>query len=156
MTEQANTAWGLTVSRRFDSPSDADGAVGNLRESGFREDEIRVWQHKRVAVSANEDTMARFIEGMLAGGVIGGLGAFFISIAFNWSDGQRVTEENSVVAAIIGAVAGAVIVAIAVSIISHRFAFSHPHEVNREPASVVTVRVGDRETEAKQVFDKLG
>ena len=48
-----------------------------LKKAGFREDEIRVWQQKEPAVNSREDAMARVIEGVLAGGVIGGLAVFF-------------------------------------------------------------------------------
>ncbi len=156
MTEQGTSVWGLTVSRRFNTPDEASGATESLKQAGFSEDEIRVWQHKKVAAFSREDSFARIVEGLLAGGVIGGLAGFFVSIAFSWASNERVTEESSAGAALIGAVAGAIIVAISVAVISRRFSFSHPHETHGEPASVVTVTVGDRESEAKQVFDKLG
>lgn len=156
MTEQGNTGWGMTVSRRFDTDAEAKSAVDSLRQAGFLEGEIRVWQQRKAPVTNGEDTMARTMEGMLGGGVLGGVAAFFISIAFAWSENERTNEEASVIAAIIGAIAGAIILAIAVTIISRRFAFSHPHEAHVGPGSVVTVSVGTRESEAKQVFDKLG
>lgn len=155
MTEQGNTAWGLTVSRRFDSPAQATGAAADLKQAGFRDEQIRVWQHKKAAVSSREDSFARTIEGLLAGGVIGGLGGFFFSIAINWTGSDRVTEENSAAAALIGAIVGAILVAIGVTLVSRRFSFGHHAEEHGEPASVVTVTVGDRESEAKQVFEKL-
>ena len=156
MIEQGNTGWGMTVSRRFDGPSEANGAVDSLRQAGFSEDEIRVWEHKKAAASTGEDTLARTVEGLLAGGVIGGLAGFFVTIAFTWTGSERVTEETSAAAALAGAVIGAVVVAIAVTFISRRFGFSHSHHPHSGPSSVVTVMVGDREDEAKQVFDKLG
>lgn len=155
MTEQGNTAWGLTVSRRFDSPSEATSAVDSLRQAGFREEEIRVWQHRKSPALGNEDSLARTIEGLLGGGVIGGLAGFFFSIAISWAANDRTTEESSAIATLIGAVAGAIIVAAAVSVISRRFSFGHHDQGHGEPASVVTVTVGDRESEAKRVFDQL-
>lgn len=156
MTEQGNTGWGMTVSRRFDTDAEANSAASNLREAGFLEGEIRVWQQKRAAVTRGEDTFARTVEGLLAGGVFGGITAFFTYIAFVWADTQSVTEETAVIAALAGAIAGAIIIAIAVNIISRKFAFSHPHEAHVGPGSVVTVSAGDRESQAKEVFDKLG
>ncbi len=155
MTEQAASGWGMTVSRRFDTEAEANSAVEDLRQAGFLEGEIRVWQQKKPAVFGREDSMARIVEGLLAGGVVGGLGALFISVAFSWADSERTTEEFSVIATLIGAVAGAIIAAIGVSFISRKFAFSHPHEEHAGPGSVVTVSVGDREAQAKEVFDKL-
>ncbi len=155
MTEQGNTGWGMTVSRRFDTEAEANNAVGNLREAGFLEGEIRVWQQRKPAVTKGEDAMERIVEAFLGGGVIGGLGAFFIAIAFVWADSQKVDEEFAAIASLAGAIGGAIIAAIATSIISPRFAFSHPHEHHAGPGSVVTVSVGDREAQAKEVFDKL-
>ena len=155
MTEQGNTAWGPTVSRRFDSPAQANGAADDLKQAGFREEEIRVWQHKKATASSREDSLARTVEGLLAGGVIGGLGGFFFSIAINWAGSERVTEENPAAAALIGAIVGAILVAVGVVVVSRHFSFGHHAEEHGEPASVVTVTVGDRESEAKQVFEKL-
>lgn len=153
MREQANTAWGLTVSRRFESQSQAGGAVESLKQAGFREDEIRVWQQKGPAVMNGEDAMARTIEGILAGGVIGGLAGFFFTIAITWAGSESVTEETSAIGALAGAIAGAIILAIAVPIVSRKVAFSHPHEEHPGAGTVVTVTVGEREAEAKRVFD---
>ncbi len=155
MTEQGS-GWGMTVSRRFNGAEDADSAVGSLRQAGFREDEIRVWQQRQSPGASGEDGLARVVEGILGGGVIGGLAGFFVTIAFTWTDSQRITEETSAAGALGGAIAGAIIVGLLVSILSRRYSFGHSHEHDSEPASVVTVMVGDREDEAKQVFDKLG
>ena len=153
MREQANTAWGLTVSRRFMDQSQANGAVDSLKKAGFREDEIRVWQQKEPAVNSREDAMARVIEGVLAGGVIGGLAVFFLTIAVTWAGSESVSEESAAIGAIIGALAGAIITGFAVTVISRRIAFSHPHEEHPGAGTVVTVTVGEREAEAKRVFD---
>lgn len=153
MTTEQSTAWGLTVSRRFANQEQADNAAASLKEAGFREEEIRIWHHKPAAVARGEDRMARTFEGILGGGVIGGLAGFFFSLAISWTASERTNEEAAAVAAIAGAVVGAVLVAIAVTIISPKFAFSHPHEIHGDPATVVTVTVGEREAEAKRVFD---
>ncbi len=156
MTEQANTGWGLTVSRRFDTEAEAKSAVDSLRQAGFLEGEIRVWQQRKPAASDNEDMLARTIEGLMAGGVIGGIGAFFFSIAISWAGNDGANEEASTIAALIGAIIGAIGVAAAVNVISPRFSFSHPHEEHAAPGSVVTVMVGEKEAQAKKVFDSLG
>ena len=58
MTEQGSTAWDMTVSRRFDTPAEANSAVDSLKSAGFRDDQIRVWQHKDAPLS-NEDRIER-------------------------------------------------------------------------------------------------
>lgn len=156
MTEQGNTGWGMTVSRRFDTDAEAKKASESLREAGFLEGEIRIWEQHKPDVMNGEDAMERAMEGMLGGGVIGGVTAFFLATAITWTENERTSEEAAVVVAIFGAVAGAIILAIAVPLISRKYAFSHPHEHHAGPGSVVTVSVGDREAQAKEVFDKLG
>ena len=96
------------------------------------------------------------LEGFLGGGVIGGLGAFLLAIAISWADSNSVDEELAAIAAIVGALAGALITVVALTLLSNRISFSHPHEEHYVPGSVVTVQVGDREAQAKEVFDKLG
>jgi hypothetical protein len=152
MRDQGNNTWGLTVSRRFESVEHADGAVERLRQSGFREDEIRVWQHKRRA-SPYEDRLARTFEGFLAGGVISAFAAFFVIIAFSWTGNEPIVMEFAAGAAVAGGIVGGLITAIAVNVISSWFSFSERHEVLADRPSIVTVTVGDREAEAKQVFD---
>ena len=155
MRELGNNAWGLTVSQRFETAAHADGAVERLRQSGFREQEIRVWQHKRRAASY-EDRLARTLEGFLAGGVISAFAGFFLVIAISWTGNERMAMEAAAGLAVVIAVAGALVTAIAVNIISSRFSFSEHHETPSEPASVVTVTVGDREADARKVFDSQG
>jgi len=155
MTEQANTGWGMTVSRRFDTEAQAKGAVDSLRQAGFIEQEISVWQQRDPAEYGNEDGLERTFEGFLGGAVIGGLVAMLLAIALTWAANERVDEELAAMAAIAGAVAGGIIVAIAVNILSRRISFSHPHEEEHRPGSVVTVQVGERESQAREVFDKL-
>jgi hypothetical protein len=152
MREQGSAGLGLTVSRKFDSKQEADGAVKQLRDAGFREEDIRVWQMKKHG-GALEDRLARTMEGLLAGGVISALIAFFVTAAYNWREQTVISNETAPAAALIAAVAGAVLVAIIVNIVSTKYAFNrHPHEAHAEPASVVTVRAGDKEAQAKQVF----
>ena len=152
MREQASNAWGLTVSRRFETAELAGGAVDRLRKSGFREEEIRVWQHKRVAASY-EDRLGRTTEGFLAGGVITAFATFFLVIAISWAGNERIAMETAAGFAVGIAVIGALITAIAVNVVSARFRFGEHHEAPAERPSVVTVTVGDREAEAKKVFD---
>jgi uncharacterized membrane protein YeaQ/YmgE (transglycosylase-associated protein family) len=155
MTEQGSNAWGLTVSRRFDTAAQAKNATENLRKAGFREEEIRVWQQKQMSVSY-EDSLERTLEGGLVGAVIFGLAGFFLTTALSWTDGNTIQEQATPLAAIASAVIGAIVVAIGVNIASTKIAFSHPHHVEpSEAPSVVTVTVGDREAQAKQVFDSL-
>ncbi len=156
MTEQANSGWGMTVSRRFDTEAEANSAVDDLRQAGFIEQEITVWQQQGTIESPNEDAMARSVEGLLGGGVIGGLAAFFLTIAISWASNERTDEELAAIATIVGALAGALIVTASLTFLSRRISFSHPHEEHFVPGSVVTVQVGDREAQAREVFDKLG
>ena len=154
MREQGSNAWGLTVSRRFETAEQAAGAADGLKQAGFREDQIRVWQHRRSGGSG-EDRLARTVEGLLAGGFISGLAGFFLGVAISWTGDDRIAMEAAAGYTVVSAAAGAIVTAIAVNLISTRFAFSHPHqEAPAEPPSVVTVTVGDRATEAKQVFDR--
>ena len=143
MREQGSAGLGLTVSRKFDTRQQADGAVKQLRDAGFREEDIRVWQHKGNKVGF-EDRFARTMEGLLAGGVIAGLLGFFLTVSINWTAGDNIADETTAGATLVAAVAGAVVVAILVNIISTKVAFTHPHEVEPDvPPTVVTVRVGD-------------
>lgn len=154
MREQGNNAWGLTVSRRFETATAATGAVQNLKQAGFRDEEIRVWQHKRNTVSY-EDRLARTFEALLGGAFIGAFIGFFVTVAYYEASNEpfaSIGMEDAFGIGLIAAVAGAIITAIATTIISPRFAFSHPHETPNEPPSVVTVTVGDRESEAKSAF----
>ena len=151
MREQGNNAWGLTVSRRYDTADQASKAVDSLRQAGFREEEIRVWQHKKTTASY-EDRLARTAEGFLSGGFITGFLGFFLIIAVSWTGSENMDMEVAAAGAVIAAVAGALVTAILVNIISTKVAFSHPHHTPAEAPSVVTVTVGDREAEAKRVL----
>lgn len=151
MREQGSNAWGLTVSRRFESAGQASRAVDDLRKAGFREEEIRVWQHSNLS-APYEGRVGRTTEGFLAGGVIAGLLGFLLAVSIAWANSERIDMEVSAGAALIAAVAGAVLTAIAVNIISTKVAFSHPHHHPSEPPSIVTVTVGDREAEARRVL----
>ena len=155
MTEQGNNAWGLTVSRRFDTAAQAKNAVDALRKAGFREQAIRVTQLKKLA-AAYEDRLERTLEGAMVGGVLFGLAGFFLGAALPWTGGTTIEEQATPLMAIAATAIGAVIVAIGVNIASTRIAFSHPHHIEpSEAPSVVIVTVGDQEAQAKQVFDSL-
>jgi hypothetical protein len=153
MREQGASGLGLTVSHRFSTKQEADDAAKQLRSAGFREEDIRIWQHKKRSLSS-EDRLARTFEGFLAGGFIGGLISFFTTVASTWSENQDIADETTVGITVLGAVVSAVVVALIVNIVSTKFAFSHPHHVEPdEPPSVVTVRAGDKEDDARKVFD---
>ena len=156
MQEQGSTGWGLTVSRRFDKRQQADQAVQQLKQTGFRDEQMRVWQHRNNSFD-QEDRLARTVEGLLAGGVIGGLLGLFFSAAISWAGSSTITEESVPGLAIGLAVGGAIFTAIGVNIVSRRFSFSHEHghESHDEPPTVVTVTVGDRAADARKVFDGL-
>ena len=155
MTEQGNNAWGLTVSRRFDTAGKAKNAVEALRTAGFREQSIRVTQLKRLS-APYEDRLERTLEGLMVGAVLFGLAGFFLGTALSWTGGNTITEEFTPLTTFAAAVIGAIVVAIGVNIASTKIAFSHPHHVEpAEAPSVVIVTVGDREAQAKQVFDSL-
>ena len=152
MREQGNNVWGMTVSRRFETAELAGGAVEQLRKSGFREEEIRVWQHKRLAATY-EDRLERTFEGFLGGGVIAAFAAFFLVIAISWAGNENNAMETAAGYSVAAGVVGGLVTAIAVNIISSRFSFSEEHHEPAERASVVTVTVGNMEAEAKQAFD---
>lgn len=152
MREQGSAGLGLTVSKKFDTKEQAEAAVKQLRSASFREEDIRLWQHRSFAAKY-EDRLERTMEGLLAGGVIAGLIGFLVVASINWVENESIANETTAGATLIAAVAGAVVTAILVNIISTKVAFSHPHHVEPdEPPSVVTVRVGDKEDEAKRVF----
>lgn len=157
MREQGNSAWGLTVSRKFETDAQARSAAESLRTAGFREEEIRIWQQRSPAAFSQEDTLARTFEGLMAGGVIGGLAGFFLTAAITWASSERVDMELPAIAALMAAVAGGIVTAMAVVVLSRRIRFQrHAHEAHHEPGTVVTVTVGDREAEARRVFDSVG
>lgn len=154
MREQGNNAWGLTVSRRFETATQATGAVSSLKQAGFREEEIRVWQHKS-STASYEDRLERIFEGMLGGAVISAMIGFFVTVAYYWANSEPIGSigmEDALGITLAATVIGAVVSGIAVTLISPRFSFSHPHPTPDELPSVVTVTVGDRESEAKKVF----
>ena len=152
MREQS-AGLGMTVSRRFGSKQQADSAVQQLRQAGFREEDIRVWQHKNLS-PGYEDRLARTAEGFLAGGVVFGLLGFFLTAAITWADSETIRMETPAGVAAVAAAIGAVIVAVAVNIVSTKFSFNpgHGHSAHGEPPSVVTVRTAGKEAEAQRVF----
>jgi hypothetical protein len=145
---------GMTVSRRFDSKQQAEHAVQQLRQAGFREEDIRVWQHKRLATPF-EDRLARTVEGILAGAVIFGLAGFFLTAAYTWAVSETIDEQLIIAVTAAAAAIGAVVIAIAVNIVSTRVSFSPGvgHAAPAEPPSVVTVRTSGKEADAKRVLE---
>ena len=153
--QEQGTGWGLTVSRRFDASEGADNAVQKLQDAGFREDQLRVWQQSPYAEDA-DDRLGRTAEGLLGGGFVSATLAMFLVTTYSWVSKSDISMELTAIAAVVAGVIGSIVGIAVVSILSTRYSFDRDrHEHSARAGTVVTVTVGDRETDARTVFDGI-